>query len=200
MPIQSHDPRAHMNPHEPYCDPVNMPMPADHHAKLGRFLLLCAELESGGHRVARRLIDLDETTARILVGQPRFDDLLNLISRLSQVRKLTAAKLSRLASIRIHLRYVYSIRNIIAHQSPAWRNGWVRYDKYDTARDVTKRESLIYVASLEEIDNLNEFTKLLMWSLTIIDLNGAFEDQSRERFDAATALLAKLPLPANPAG
>lgn len=198
MPLSSHSIRDHMDPEPGYRDPVNLPLPDDHHAKLGRFLLLCAEMEGGAHRVALRLAAADETLARILIGQPRFEDLLTLIEKLATFHRLPTHKIERFKAMRTHLRYIYAFRNIVAHQSPSWREGWVRYDRIWTARDISNRESLLYVASLEEVENLNEFTKLLFWSLAIVDLPDSFEAQSKAHFDAALALLGTHPLPPAP--
>jgi hypothetical protein len=97
-----------------------------------------------------------------------------------------------------YLRYIFAIRNILAHQSPTWREGWVRYDRIDTARDITKREALIYVATPDELANLSEFTQLLRWSLMSIDLNEGHEEQSAQYFQEAMTLFETLPLPAHP--
>jgi hypothetical protein len=198
MPIQNHVLEDHMDPEEPYCDPISMPMPADHHAKLGRFLLLCAEAETVAHIVARRMTTLDDITARILIRQPGFDNLMELITKLAKARGLNADKLSRLADLRKHLRYVYSIRNIIAHQIPNWRDGWVRFDRYATAKDTTDRISLLYVVSLSELDNLMMFARSLLGSLSSIDLDGGAEESGFVSHQSAMTLLETLPLPANP--
>lgn len=161
MPIQSHNPADHMDPEISYCCPVGVPMPETHYVSLGKFLFSCAQIETAAHIYLRRLLPIEDTLARTLIGQPRLDDLINTITKCFAHLEYTDAEFNALRELKGYLTYIYKVRNIIAHQEPAWRPGWLRYDRYATAKDISKRESLIYVIQLSELDNLSEFARLV---------------------------------------
>jgi hypothetical protein len=199
MPIQSHDPHDHMSMEAQYCDPFGIPMPDGHYAHFGRFLLACARIESTAHQVIRPMIPIGQEMARMLIGQPRLEDLLNLIGKLCVNLGHTEFEIKAFRDVKTHASYIYRVRNIIAHQEPAWREGWLRYDRYSTAKDISKREDLLYIVRLDELDNLTEFAKLIVHPLNDLTLgwyqNRWFNPSSLEKL---RTFLDKHELPADP--
>lgn len=162
MPIQSHDPKDHMDPEESYCAPFSMPMPEKHFVSFGRFLLACTGIESAAHNFLRPMLLMEESMARTLIGQPRLEELLTIIAKVCAHLGHGPAEMAALKEIREKAQYVYRVRNIVAHQEPAWREGWMRYDRYATAKDISQRENLLYILKLEELDNLTKLAQLLV--------------------------------------
>ena len=192
MPLSVHKVGDHMDPDQSYS---GGPGPPEHLAVLGGFLGHCAEFESATHKCLRNLSTLDDRLARILVGHMRADDLLLVAVRLAKARELPDALIKRVSAIRTHQRYVQAIRNIVAHQSPDWRTDWVRFHSFETARDLSDPEALLYVAKLEEFVNLSAFIRDLSYSIAITGLDATFEIQSVDHYASACLTFERLQLP-----
>jgi hypothetical protein len=155
-----------------YCDPFGSgnSMPDGHYPHFGRFLLACAKIETTAHYMIRPMIGVGEEMARTLIGQPRLDDLLSLLGKVCAKLGHTETEIEAFQEVKSHISYIYRVRNIIAHQEPAWREGWLRYDRHPTAKDVSRREDLLYIVRLDELDNLTEFAKLIVHPLNDVTL------------------------------
>lgn len=189
-----------MSPDEAYCDPFGIPMPATHYQSFGRFLIACAAIETAAHLGLRGMIPVEDQLARTLIGQPRLDDLLTILGKVCADLGHGPSEKAAFSEIKGYIAYIYRVRNIVAHQKPSWRDGWMRYDRYETAKDISRRPELIYVLQLSELDNLTELTRAILKPLGLLTKSFA----STQTFDQAQlrplrALLQTLELPADPA-
>ena len=130
------------------------PMPDQYFGVLGRVLIACSNLEGEAHNAIRAMVDLDVTLVRAFVGSPRFDNLLNTIADLMKHGNHTEPQKKLFSETRRLASYAFSIRAIIAHQTPAWQLDWLRFDKYHSAKDTRIREALLYYVRLDELRNL----------------------------------------------
>jgi hypothetical protein len=199
MPIQCHDLSDHIAPEPPYRDSVFDEMTEQHYVVLGRFLAMCASIEEALHRGLRFLSGVDEPMARLLIGQPRVEDLIQSISKIIQLRNWEDAELVHLTKIRAHLRYVYGVRNIVAHQRPFWKDDWIKFDRFHTARDIRRPTDLIYVVKVEELQNLTASCHPMIGSLSQLIVGGPPTRQITQIvLDDLEAFVETHPMPPNP--
>lgn len=164
MPISQHALRDHIDGVAPfYASAVYGNMPDTHFTAIGRFMATCAFHESSLHSGLRYMMKMDEEQARALVDQPRINQLTQTIVNLCEIAKWDEIELAQLKKLRADILYVYAVRNVVAHHSAAWRGEWLRFDKYGTAKNINDPAKLLYVTTVEELDNLST---LLMQIIT----------------------------------
>lgn len=164
MPIAVYDVLDHQDPEENYCsvwdgrpDGPNFWIPEQHRAAVGGFLFVCADLEAAIISRLRIATGMPDLTARSVIGAPKIGDALASLARLLPLNGLTPDQLARFSLWKQRTAYIFSVRNLVAHQSPAWRAGWLRYHSHDTARDISDPVKLLYVCTLEDMDCLARF-------------------------------------------
>lgn len=181
MPQVLHDPDYHRSPSDRlrgtrptsgYFDQYNHSLPKRHCEVIGRFLGACTLIEEVAHISVRQMAGIDDPIGHILVGQPAFTHLLLTLTSLVEATQ-NAKPTKQLKHIYAQAGYVMSIRNIVAHQNPGFRPGWLRFSKAVTAKDLRNPNALIYPVRLSELDNLSVYAHLVRRALRAVTANDA---------------------------
>ena len=156
-------PDEHGDPEGGYC-PMSLPNPetasviAEYSALIGRCLFAFADLEGIVLTVLRRLSELPDPIARAFVGTPKIMEASERIVRVAAAQEFSDDDINRLLKWKKLIRYVAEVRNVLAHQVPTWRVGWLRYDNYMTSTNIWDLKRRMYVVRIDELD---AFIKLI---------------------------------------
>lgn len=171
MVAVARDVTKHMRPEDHddfdgYC-PMYLPNPetaaviAEYSALIGRCLFGFADLEGVVLTLLRRLSELPDPIARAFVGTPRLMDASERIVRVAAARGFSDDDIKRLLKWKKLIRYAAEVRNVLAHQVPSWRVGWLRYDNQMTTSDLWDLKKRMYVVRTDELTAFLGLIKLL---------------------------------------
>ncbi|WP_132898515.1 hypothetical protein [Sphingomonas sp. PP-CC-3A-396] len=165
MPYSDYNVLEHQDPDEAYCsvDYVSAAggMPDDIPAIIGRFLFTCASLEGVIVSQVRAETGMPDRLARIVVGAPKLHAAVALRVKVAIASDASADRVEDLKAWKKRVEYVFRVRNVVAHQEPAWRPGWLRYHNYPMATQIDPPERLIYVCRTDELLNLTTYARML---------------------------------------
>lgn len=165
MPYSSYDVLEHRDPDPSYCavDSVKNAgeMQDDFSAIIGRFLFACAALEGTIVSQVRAETGMSDRLARVVVGAPKLHWAVALRVKVAIANQASSERIDELRSWKRRVEYVFRVRNIVAHQEPAWRPGWLRYHNYQMATQLDFPERLLYVCQTNELVNLTNYVRML---------------------------------------
>lgn len=171
MPISKYDLLEHMSPEDSYR---SLGMRSRHYRAIATMIFAAAELEGALHVTIRIMVDRDnDAILRKLMGQQRLKELMPLLADIIRIKHPKKIAAEDLKTLKTRTSYLFDVRNLIAHQSPAWRPEWLRYDRYHVAKDTQKRPSLLYVCRVDELENLATYTRMLVGIIMSMPVNCA---------------------------
>ncbi len=174
MPISHHEVIDHLDPDDGYrvawrgADDGGYWIPESHQAAIGGFLFVCADLEAIVISQLRTATGMPDPIAQAVVGVPRISDAIASLGRVCALSGLEDDRVDLLNSWRSQTTYIFAVRNVVAHQTPAWRADWLRYQLSRTKRDNSDPAKLAYVCQLSELQALTRFARHQWLSLSHI--------------------------------
>jgi hypothetical protein len=143
---------------------VSVPPPDIEYAAIGRFICECNDVEANLHRLLQWVLAIDEPIERILVGEPRIGDLVDLVKKAAALKGWVGPKLALLTRIAGIINQNNKIRQIVAHK-PALiiRGKHLLFHNSSTAKN--QRAFYTYECTHAELNN--QTTLLLVVSAAL---------------------------------
>lgn len=181
----------------PKVDPI-----LEAYAALGHYIALCSLVEGSLHMCLKHFLGISEPIERLLVGEPRIGDLIDLVkrsARLSGCSPETYEFLEFLAGITAENN---KIRQIVAHKPSSIFEGRLNFHNHLTAK--TEESAYWYVVTPEELHNQARVLQALSsaWLLCTALAPDRAPESSRVHRDRIASLrsnpLPKIPNPPPP--
>lgn len=178
------------------------PMSADDvtqdYAALGFFISQCSLLETTLHMCIKKLLRIRGDTARLLVGEPRFVDLLEMMRKVAALRNVSPAKRQQLDELLKICTDINKVRQVVAHKpvgDDVKNSGTLIFTNSATAKST--HAVYFYECTREQLSNLGSvgmYTALSLMHLFAIPGLSLSALNVREQL----ASRQKLPLPTIP--
>jgi hypothetical protein len=167
----------------------------DEYAALGRFIAQSSVLEMCLHACLKHLLRIPGETARLLVGEPRIGDLVELTKKSAVMQGMSGEQLSLLTLLLTECNNGNKVRQVVAHKPFFMEGSVLVFHNKVSAR--SQAAIFEYRCSIEELNNLALLTRLVAQELlgvVIADNPPSLLDKARQN----VASLKKLPLPKTP--
>jgi hypothetical protein len=83
---------------------------------LGYFVATCSTIEVCMHTVLKSLLAFEDTLVRMLVKEPRTQDLLDYLKQAAEFRKLAPEQMKALDLLSQDIQYLTAVRSFVAHK------------------------------------------------------------------------------------
>jgi hypothetical protein len=171
-------------------------LPASYEA-LGRFVVMCSTIEVSMHATLKMLLAFDDTLVRMLVKEPRTQDLLDYLKQTAEFKKLAPEQMQALDLLSQDIQFLNAVRSFVAHKMVFQYSDRLVFTNLLTA---AKASSIYdYTCTTEELVNGALYGSRVAESVLKLRLAG--DRDPAAYLDDVQKLRAwrdKLQLPANP--
>lgn len=127
------------------------------YAALGRFIAQCSVLEMCLHACVKHILGLQDETARLLVGEPRIGDLIDLLKKSARINNLGAERTEVMVELLAECVNGNKVRQIVAHK-PFFMDGSVLV--FHNKMSAKSLDAVFeYRCSIEELNNAALLTR-----------------------------------------
>lgn len=167
------------------------------YAAIGHLVAECSVLEMTAHICVRLLLQIEEETSRLLIGEPRIKDLLDILKKSAAICQYSDDRKLLLTELCTQAIYANEIRRIIAHKPFILDGGHMVFHNRMSAK--SSAAIFEYKCTTAELHNLASLTRAVTESmLHIVGIEGPVLSDSIKLIRAQLAFAKKPPLPAIP--
>ena len=153
----------------------------EHYAALGHFIAQCSRVEVSLHILLKHFVAIDEPIARMLIGEPRQGDLIELIKKAIGLRGVDEPSTKIIAEFLNHAAYCNKVRSIVAHKPFRIKNPNMVFQNSMTAKSLPALFE--YKTTAEQLSNISKFADNLATIIYSITVPGVdfemFEDHAK---------------------
>jgi hypothetical protein len=125
---------------------------AREYAALGFYITQCSAVEASLHLFLRKLLGIAEPIERLLVGEPRIVDLLELVRKAAHLKEMDEKRFGVLTNLLTLVNQNNKIRQVVAHKAgSAEPDGTLIFHNAPSAKSVASM--YIYSCTPEELEN-----------------------------------------------